>query len=64
LQVQDFRNVLSRKDVVAAADPFTESQTTEQLAHFSKRDIRVRGTAQNAIQECVWWTHIPIEYLP
>jgi hypothetical protein len=51
LKVEDFRDILAMKDVMAAVDPTLESEVFHHLQKVIERDIRVRVSSKDPLEE-------------
>ena len=57
LQIEDFLDARSRKDVMVAADSLIEPEAAEHAAEAAKRDIRVRRSRQNLFENPIASCH-------
>jgi len=68
LQIQDFLDIFTRKDMMVAANSLLKSQVTQQSTQFGKRDVGVGCTPQDLCQQFGLLVHdltahgLPLKY--
>ena len=58
LQIEDFFDSFSDKNMMAAMSPLLESQPQQQSAQSFKRNVGIRSASKNPLQDFVRADHI------